>query len=76
MLIELKKSCRNFQPKTKKKFKETITGIYVLGVFSNFGTNKYPEKIQASINYKLNEKTTVEFFEIANKIKQKMENRK
>ena len=62
-------------PEDKNKFKKTITGIYMIGALSSIRSNKSPEEIKASINSKLNGKTVVEIFEMADKIREKIKNK-
>lgn len=59
-------------PEDQEKFKKTITGIYMIGALASMGEGKSTEEIKESINSKLDDKTAIEIFEVADEIRQKM----
>lgn len=58
----------------QEKFKKTLTGIYMLGALASLGSDN-AEDAKAKINAKLNGKTAEEVFQLADELKQKMNNK-
>ena len=57
----------------QKRFKKTLTGIYMLAALSSMGDGN-SEDAKAKINAKLDGKTAEEVFQFAEEIKKKMKN--
>jgi len=54
----------------QKRFKETLTGIYMIGALASLGGDA--EDVKEKINAKLNGKTAEEIFQFADELKQEM----
>ena len=56
----------------QEKFKETLTGIYVLAQLASIGAGKSKDEMEATVSKKLNGKSAAEVFLMAKEIKNKM----
>lgn len=58
----------------QERFKKALTGVYMFGALASMGSDN-PEQARAKIDEKLNGKTAEDIFQLADELKQQMNNR-